>query len=63
MNMYQEAPFHNHHHAFHVFQNCLMFLYSVSELKECLSSLDAFSLLVASLCHDMDHTGVCVPPP
>jgi len=63
LNMYQDAPFHNFHHAFHVFQNSVLFLCSVPELQQSLSSLDAFSLLVASLCHDMDHTGACALRP
>ena len=57
LNLYHDTPFHNYQHAFHVFQNCMLFLSNIPELLDSLTSLDAFSLLVAALCHDMDHTG------
>jgi hypothetical protein len=60
--MYHDTPFHNYQHAFHVFQNCMLFLTAIPELQDSLTSLDAFSLLVAALCHDMDHTGAHPPP-
>jgi hypothetical protein len=57
LNKYHDTPFHNYQHAFHVFHNCMLFLSSIPDLRDCFTSLDAFSLLVAALCHDMDHTG------
>lgn len=54
--MYRDNPFHNWFHGFSVFQMCYYQLY-VSPLKDVFSMLDVFGLLIAALCHDLDHPG------
>lgn len=63
LSMYNDTPFHNAHHAFHVFQNCVMMVWAVPELAASMSLLDVFALLVAALCHDVDHVGRAVVLP
>jgi len=45
------------HHAFHVFQNCVKMIVVAPQLKDMLSLLDIYALLIAALCHDVDHVG------
>lgn len=54
---YRENPFHNWVHAFSVYQMCF-FQLSCLEIFSSLSSTQALGLLVAAMCHDIDHPGV-----
>lgn len=53
---YHDNPFHNWFHGFSVFQMCYYQL-AVSPLQELFTTLDVFGLMIASLCHDLDHPG------
>mmetsp|Transcript_31007 Transcript_31007/g.52072 ORF Transcript_31007/g.52072 Transcript_31007/m.52072 type:complete len:756 (+) Transcript_31007:1000-3267(+) len=57
LSMYNKTPFHNYHHAAHVFQNTFKMVTVEESLKNSLTLLDVFALFVAALCHDMDHNG------
>ena len=50
------TPYHNFWHGFAVFQASYWALCECTELKV-LELLDQFSLLIAALCHDMNHSG------
>lgn len=54
---YRGNPFHNWFHAFSVYQMCF-FQLSCLDAFSSLSSIQALGLLVAALCHDIDHPGV-----
>jgi len=46
-------PFHNFHHGFSVFQFC--HFQAVTKVRQFFTDLDLFGLLIAGLCHDLDH--------
>lgn len=54
---YRENPFHNWYHGFGVYQMCFHQL-SLIDTFSGLTATEGFGLLVASLCHDIDHPGV-----
>lgn len=54
--LYRDNAFHNWYHGFSVFQICYHQLLVSAGLKS-LTSLETFGLLVAALCHDLDHPG------
>eukprot|EP00004_Rigifila_ramosa_P003116 TRINITY_DN1326_c0_g1_i5.p1 TRINITY_DN1326_c0_g1~~TRINITY_DN1326_c0_g1_i5.p1 ORF type:complete len:1469 (-),score=315.52 TRINITY_DN1326_c0_g1_i5:74-4432(-) len=56
-NNYRKNPFHNFQHAFSVFHISYLFLVTTSAAKW-LTNLDMFALLIAALCHDLDHPAV-----
>eukprot|EP00002_Diphylleia_rotans_P033211 TRINITY_DN7036_c0_g1_i7.p1 TRINITY_DN7036_c0_g1~~TRINITY_DN7036_c0_g1_i7.p1 ORF type:complete len:1022 (+),score=237.43 TRINITY_DN7036_c0_g1_i7:67-3132(+) len=53
---YQQNPYHNFIHAFSVF-HCAFMILTTTELPEYLTSLDILALMIAALCHDLDHPG------
>lgn len=53
---YFDNPFHNFHHAVDVLQTACVILTRFGG-SAYLTSLDQFALCVASLCHDLRHTG------
>ena len=53
---YKDVPFHNLKHGVAVAQSAFYFI-AVTEVGQCLTSLQAFALLVSALCHDLDHPG------
>uniref|UniRef100_A0A914CD54 Phosphodiesterase n=1 Tax=Acrobeloides nanus TaxID=290746 RepID=A0A914CD54_9BILA len=53
---YRDVPYHNWGHAFSVGHFCYLIL-RMPDVVNALSELERFSLLVASLCHDIDHRG------
>ena len=55
-NYYHSNPFHNWYHAFSVFHFAYLIL-RLTKITGEMSSLDVLGLLVASLCHDLDHPG------
>ncbi|KAG6597836.1 3'5'-cyclic nucleotide phosphodiesterase [Phytophthora cinnamomi] len=54
-NYYRSNPFHNFQHAFQVM--VAMHIMLRTECRRYFSGLEIFSMLVASLCHDIDHPG------
>eukprot|EP00002_Diphylleia_rotans_P032042 TRINITY_DN6699_c0_g1_i2.p1 TRINITY_DN6699_c0_g1~~TRINITY_DN6699_c0_g1_i2.p1 ORF type:complete len:972 (-),score=215.66 TRINITY_DN6699_c0_g1_i2:574-3489(-) len=53
---YQDNPYHNFQHAFSVFQ-CAYIIITTTDVGAYLTPLDIFGLLVACICHDVDHPG------
>jgi high affinity cGMP-specific 3',5'-cyclic phosphodiesterase 9 len=53
--LYNDVPFHNFPHAVCVFHSAYMFVLS---LDACWSPLECVGVLLASLCHDLDHRGL-----
>ena len=49
-------PYHNFYHAASVFQHVLI-IHSTTQLSEVLTVKERFALFVATLCHDIGHTG------
>jgi cAMP-specific phosphodiesterase 4 len=49
-------PFHNYNHGVSVMQSC-HFMVSTRAVRQLLSELSRFSLIVSGLCHDVNHTG------
>ncbi|XP_063301614.1 high affinity cGMP-specific 3',5'-cyclic phosphodiesterase 9A-like isoform X2 [Pelobates fuscus] len=56
-NNYRDNPFHNFRHGFCVTQMMYCVIWAC-ELQGCLTAADTVSLMVASLCHDLDHPGL-----
>jgi len=55
---YRDNPFHNWVHAFTVLQVTSVILKQIgTDINQYLTLQDIFALLVAALCHDMDHPG------
>lgn len=54
-NYYRSNPFHNFQHAFQV----LLALHGMirAECRKFFSGIEIFSMLLAALCHDIDHPG------
>ncbi|OCT93510.1 hypothetical protein XELAEV_18011188mg [Xenopus laevis] len=55
--LYQENPFHNFYHGFSVIQ-MMYCVISQCQLQEHLSPIDILTLMVAAICHDLDHPGL-----
>jgi len=53
---YQANPYHNYHHGVHVLQNSYYCLRSTS-MHKYLCNVDILGILVAALCHDINHPG------
>jgi cGMP-dependent 3',5'-cyclic phosphodiesterase len=53
---YRDVPYHNFSHAFAVGHFCFLLL-RMPAVKAALTDLERLSLLVACLCHDIDHRG------
>jgi cGMP-dependent 3',5'-cyclic phosphodiesterase len=51
---YREVPYHNFSHAFSVAHFCYLML-RLPAVQNALDELERLSLLVACLCHDIDH--------
>ncbi|CAH2218524.1 high affinity cGMP-specific 3, 5 -cyclic phosphodiesterase 9A isoform X3 [Pelobates cultripes] len=56
-NNYRDNPFHNFRHGFCVTQMMYCVIWACG-LQGCLTAADTVSLMVASLCHDLDHPGL-----
>lgn len=54
--LYRDNAFHNWYHGFSVFHMCYYQMYTSARFGQ-FSSLEAFALLIATLCHDLDHPG------
>ncbi|TMW56558.1 hypothetical protein Poli38472_006568 [Pythium oligandrum] len=52
---YRPNPFHNFQHAFQVMHTTYIMIRR--ECSSYFSSLDIFTMLIAALCHDIDHPG------
>lgn len=53
---YRDVPYHNWSHAFAVGHFCYLLL-KMDAVKSGLNELERLALLVACLCHDIDHRG------
>ncbi|CAH1783001.1 unnamed protein product [Owenia fusiformis] len=53
---YRPVTYHNWRHAFNVAQTMFTMLYT-GKIKKVFTELEVFGLLVACLCHDLDHRG------
>ena len=53
-NSYREIPFHNWEHAVGVFQTSIYILSSTS-ISPSISMLEKFGIMIACLCHHLDH--------
>ncbi|CAJ0941056.1 unnamed protein product, partial [Mesorhabditis belari] len=53
---YRDVPYHNWSHAFSVAHFCYLLL-RTSSVVNSLSELEQLALLIACLCHDIDHRG------
>ncbi|KAM4700287.1 high affinity cGMP-specific 3',5'-cyclic phosphodiesterase 9A [Discoglossus pictus] len=56
-NHYRQNPFHNFQHSFCVTQ-MMYSVISLCDLQSVLSPVDIVTLMVSSLCHDLDHPGL-----
>lgn len=56
-NYHAENSFHNFRHAFNVLQTLHVFL-TTFKARESFSDLEIFAMLVAALCHDLQHPGL-----
>ncbi|KHJ46611.1 3'5'-cyclic nucleotide phosphodiesterase [Trichuris suis] len=54
---YRDVPYHNWYHAFTVAHFCYLILKNIPAIRKQLSNIDCLCLLVACLCHDIDHRG------
>ena len=55
-NLYIPNPYHNWYHGFSVCHITYL-LFSKTSVDGCLSSLDIFALIIATMCHDVGHDG------
>jgi len=55
--LYHNNPYNNFKHAFVVFRNSYLIYRKIKHQIE-LTKLELFSLLIAALCHDIDHPGI-----
>jgi len=55
--LYRDNPFHNWSHGFSCFQMIYYQLYFWAAASTKFTTLDVLGLLIASLCHDVDHPG------
>lgn len=53
---YRDNPYHNLQHVVHVLHAVYLILMT-TEAARCLTRTDQLALLVAALCHDIDHDG------
>lgn len=53
---YRDNPYHNFQHVVHVLHAVFMILMT-TEANRCLTRVDQLALLIAALCHDIDHDG------
>jgi hypothetical protein len=53
---YRKNPYHNFGHAFDVAQMCFKMVYK-TKAQDLLTELDMLALMLAAICHDVDHPG------
>jgi cAMP-specific phosphodiesterase len=54
---YRSVPYHNFFHAVDAVQTIYTYLF-IGRAKDKLTDLECFVLLIAALCHDLDHMGL-----
>eukprot|EP01116_Phalansterium_solitarium_P005392 TRINITY_DN1697_c0_g1_i2.p1 TRINITY_DN1697_c0_g1~~TRINITY_DN1697_c0_g1_i2.p1 ORF type:complete len:1161 (-),score=425.01 TRINITY_DN1697_c0_g1_i2:361-3843(-) len=57
MKVYQDNPYHTFQHAIDVSQMCFKMMHA-TKAAEYLSELEVLTVMVAALCHDVDHPGL-----
>ena len=50
-------PYHNYYHAIDVMQTCFVILETFEAGNYC-TELESFGLVIAAICHDLDHPGL-----
>ena len=53
---YRDNPYHNWWHVVHVL-HCVHVTLMTTEANKCVTRIDQLALLIAALCHDIDHDG------
>ena len=56
-NNYRQVIYHNWRHAFNVAQSMYAILRNTNNLEGLINDLQGMALIVACLCHDLDHRG------
>ena len=56
-NNYRQVIYHNWRHAFNVAQSMYAILHNTDNLEGTVNDLQGMALIVACLCHDLDHRG------
>lgn len=56
-SLYRNNPFHNWQHGFFVFHFVLYSVKQNGNIMKILSKQQVFAVLIAALCHDVDHPG------
>jgi len=57
INSYRSVPFHNLAHSLDVCQAMYLFLRGTDSLSTFFDQVDVFALVIAALCHDIEHPG------
>ena len=52
-----DLPYHNYYHALDVMQTCFVFVEEM-EASQFVTELEVFGLMIAAVCHDLDHPGL-----
>ena len=52
-----DVPYHNFYHVADVAHTVYRMI-TLSDCFICMSQLEKFALMVAAICHDMDHPGI-----
>jgi len=55
--LYYDNQYHNFRHAFDVYQMLYSFL-TLTNATQYLTAMDIFIMIVADMCHDVDHNGL-----
>ena len=58
--MMNDVPYHNFYHVADVAHTVYRMI-TLSESFICMSQLEKYALLLAAVCHDMDHPGQRLP--
>ncbi len=59
-NQYRQVPYHNFFHCVDVTHATFRFI-RLAGGRACMTPTEKLSLMIAALCHDMDHPGACPP--
>jgi hypothetical protein len=54
----EHVPYHNFYHAVDVLQTVFLFIWHSKKLQEWLPPIEILAVLVAAICHDVDHGGL-----
>eukprot|EP00636_Phaeomonas_parva_P008562 CAMPEP_0118857736 /NCGR_PEP_ID=MMETSP1163-20130328/4702_1 /TAXON_ID=124430 /ORGANISM="Phaeomonas parva, Strain CCMP2877" /LENGTH=739 /DNA_ID=CAMNT_0006791075 /DNA_START=388 /DNA_END=2607 /DNA_ORIENTATION=- len=57
-NYHNELPFHNFKHGFSTMQSTYKMVFDCASLRDKVSEVQRFALVLAAMCHDVGHPGV-----